>query len=107
MIVLGRGFGGNGTCSVGITCLVLQGATTYYGLIYDSDNADQSDVFRVGINGTAKVVGAVISDWQGGLYIDSTASPALTYDPNAFSALTTNGAPKILQGTFREVPPGS
>jgi hypothetical protein len=105
MVVLGK-FAGNGASSCP-PCFQIAGTAKYYGLIYDANEQLDSDTFRVSISGTGQVIGAVISDWTGGVYIDSTTSPALIYDPRAYSNLNTTGPPKIIQGTVREVPVGS
>lgn len=103
MVVLSKGYccGSSGSISIG-------GANKYYGLIYDANEVmDNWNPTRVWIFGTAQVFGAIVSDYDGGVYIQSTAIPALTYDPNAFGQLYTDGTIKIAPGTFREVPPGS
>jgi Tfp pilus assembly protein PilX len=90
--------------------LVFNGTATYYGLIYDADEYQMGTSGAFGdveINGTAQVVGGAIMDEQNVLGIQSTKSPALIYDPNAWNQLFTTGAIKIVPGTLREVPPGS
>jgi hypothetical protein len=87
--------------------LTIGGSNVYYGLIYDANETFAPDGLHIWITSTAQVFGALVAEWGAGVTIDSTASPALTYDPRAFNAASTGGAPKIVQGTFREVPPGS
>jgi hypothetical protein len=91
------------------TAITVGGSSKYYGVIWDANVHGNGTMDSVIIDTTAQVIGGVIIDTGGELGFYSTTQPALRYDAGVFydTVTTATGAPKIVPGTVREVPPSS
>jgi Tfp pilus assembly protein PilX len=84
----------NGTLAIG-------GGATYYGLIYAA-NQQNSTGYVVTISGSAKVVGAVAVDGNGGVSVGASGNN-LVFDRNVFNNVQANGNVTIVQNGWREL----
>jgi hypothetical protein len=82
----------------------LSGNITFYGLVYAANRANRTD-YVVSDTGTARIVGGVIIDRQGGMEIGSSGHPDnLEFQPNVYNSLISYANAGIIQNTWREIP---
>lgn len=79
------------------------GSTSYYGVVYAA-TAVGSSARVVSLSGSARVIGGVLIDGNGQMYIGGNGrDPHVEFDINAFRAVASNGSAGIIQNTFREI----